>query len=154
MATPIGMKRTAKKKPLNKVSKKPTKALKKKVWDMFSIYIRLRDCLKTTGSKEYGECITCDKNLPFKELQAGHFIAGRHNGNLFSERGVHAQCRSCNIIKHGNQLEYRRAVVELYGEGADLELEEEARQTKRYSYQDLEELLKHYTEEVKKLKAL
>ena len=120
-------------------------------WKVFSRYIRLRDCLRTTGSLEYGECLTCNETLEFNQLQAGHFIPGRHNANLFSERGVHSQCRACNILRHGEPLEYRRQVIILYGEGADLELEAEAKETKKFTVQELDDLRKHYEEKVVEL---
>ena len=135
---------------------KPKKAqsiskLKKAAWAIFSEYIRKRDCLETTGCSSFGLCITCGKRLHFKLLQAGHFILGRHNANLFSERGVHAQCYNCNINLKGNTLEYRRKIIEMYGEGADLELEEEARQIKKFTIPELEELKKELKEKVKRL---
>jgi len=55
---------------------KGTAKLKKELWPIFSQYIRLRDCLLTTGSIGCGECFTCD-NPPqhrFEDLDAGHFI--------------------------------------------------------------------------------
>ena len=39
-------------------------------------------------------------------MQAGHFIAGRGNGVLFDERGIHPQCYHCNIGLKGNMVEY------------------------------------------------
>lgn len=131
--------------------KQTISSLKKKCWQVFSLYIRMRDCLRTTGCKDWGLCITCGKRYHIKLLQAGHFIAGRHNANLFSERGVHAQCYNCNINLRGATLEYRRQVISLCGEGADEELEEEARQIKKYTPQDLIDLTEHYRNEIKKL---
>ena len=131
--------------------KQTISSLKKKCWQVFSLYIRMRDCLKTTGCKDWGLCITCEKRYHIKLLQAGHFIAGRHNANLFSERGVHAQCYNCNINLRGATLEYRRQVISLCGEGADEELEEEARQIKKYTPQDLIDLTEHYRNKIKKL---
>ena len=127
-------------------------SLKKKVWPFFSEYIRTRDCLETTGCASFGLCITCGKRYHIKLLQAGHFISGRHNANLFSERGTHAQCYNCNINLKGNTLEYRRKIIELYGEGVDLELEEEARQIKKFTIQELEELMVYYKGKIKEAK--
>lgn len=126
-------------------------SVKKKVWALFSQYIRIRDCLKTTGCTSFGLCITCGKRYHIKLLQAGHFISGRHNANLFSERGTHAQCYNCNINLRGNTLEYRRKIIELYGEGADIELEREARQIKKYTVSDLETLTLYLKERIKEL---
>ena len=130
---------------------KSISSLKREAWQVFSYYIRLRDCLRTTGSKEWGECITCDNQFEFKYLDAGHFIPGRHNGNLFSEKGVNAQCRACNRWGGGKQLEYRRQIIKLYGEGVDLELEEEARQTKRFTIAELEKMLLYYKDRIKQM---
>ena len=127
----------AKLKPRKKQSKVST--AKKKCWKVFSEYIRLRDCLLTTGLPDYGKCITCLKTVPRKLLQAGHFIPGRHNANLFSEKGTHAQCYNCNINLRGNTLEYRRKIIEMYGEYMDEALEEQAREIKKFTILDLKE---------------
>lgn len=126
-------------------------SLKKKAWVLFSQYIRLRDCLKTTGCASFGLCITCSKRYHIKLLQAGHFISGRHNANLFSEKGTQAQCYNCNINLRGNTLEYRRQIIKLYGEGADEVLESEAKQIKKFTIKDMEDLI---TELKKKIRLL
>ena len=136
------------------IKKPKSKAkLKTAVWDIFSKYIRMRDCLGTTGSVAYGECFTCDEppQHEFKDLDAGHFISGRHNANLFSEKGCHAQCRRCNRFLHGNQLEYRRQIIRLYGKGYDEILEAEARRIKKFTVVELEDIKKYYTEKIKEM---
>lgn len=135
---------------------KPTKRkskskLKKEVWDIFSKYIRMRDCIYTTGCSSFGLCVTCEKRYHIKLLQAGHFISGRHNANLFSEKGTHAQCYNCNINLKGNTLEYRRAIIRLYGEGYDIILEEKAMETKKFTIQELEELKETFRNKIKEL---
>jgi hypothetical protein len=132
--------------------KQPSKStIKKRAWDAFSKFIRTRDCLKTTGCPDWGLCITCSRRYHIKLLQAGHFIPGRHNANLFSEKGCHAQCYNCNINLRGNTLEYRRKIIEMYGDGYDEILEQEAREIKKYDINDLTNLEKQYKIEVEKL---
>lgn len=133
------------------MKKKTVAKVKKEVWAVFSKCIRLRDCLLTTGCTSWGLCITCGKRYHFKLLQAGHFISGRHNANLFSEKGTHAQCYNCNINLRGNTLEYRRQIIKMYGEGADLELEEEARQIKKFTIPELRELEASLLEKIEPL---
>ncbi len=70
---------------------------------------------------------------------------------MFSEKGVHAQCYNCNINLRGNTLEYRRKIVELYGEGYDEVLEEESHQTVKFTYEDLENLMADLKEKINKL---
>ena len=135
---------------LGRIKQPLKKTLKANAWQAFSKYIRLRDCLLTTGSFEYGECVSCDKTLPFSQLDAGHFIPKR-SGNYFSERGVNAQCRSCNRFHGGNQLEYRKEIIKRYGEGVDIELEKEAQQIKQFTPQDLIDVAECYKSKTKKL---
>ena len=135
-------------------TKKPKKStIKKKAWDAFSKYIRMRDCLQTTGCTSFGLCLTCSRRYHIKLLQAGHFIAGRHNANLFSEKGTHAQCYNCNINLKGNTLEYRRQIIKLYGEGYDEVLEKEAREIRKYTVKDLEEIAETYKRKTQELEA-
>ena len=116
---------------------------KKKVWKVFSEYIRLRDALNTTGSPHTLRCCSCGKPYPAFGVgcaQAGHFIPGRHNSILFSEHCVHGQCYNCNINLYGNTLEYRRRIIEMYGDGYDEVLEQEDRRIKKFTRQELEEM--------------
>ena len=133
------------------MKKKTVAKVKKDVWVVFSRYIRTRDCLLTTGCASFGLCVTCGKRYHFKLLQAGHFVSGRHNANLFSERGTHAQCYNCNLNLKGNTLVYRRKIIELYGKGADEELEEIDRQLKKFTIPDLKELEAELKDKIKLL---
>ncbi len=142
----MGMKKPIKKMTISK--------LKKKVWELFSVYIRKRDCLETTGCASFGLCVTCGKRYHFKLLQAGHFIPGRHNANLFSEKGTHAQCYNCNINLRGNTLEYRRQIIQMYGEDADEALEHNANQIKKFTIPELEELQADLKEKIKLMEDL
>lgn len=126
---------------VKRVSKPSVAKLKKKVWEVFSRYIRTRDCLLTTGTRDEGRCFTCNALHPFKELQAGHFIPGRHNGILFDERGVHAQCYHCNVGLKGNPIKYFRLMQQVYGETVIRDLERLDATLKDYTVPELECLL-------------
>ena len=132
--------------------KRPTvSSLKKKCWAVFSKYIRLRDCLKTTGSPDYGKCITCGRLIGITRADAGHFISRRFNSTLFDERNVHLQCKQCNGAYSGQLLEYRRQIIRLYGEGVDIELEDKATEIKKFTPQELIDLTEYYTNKIKEL---
>lgn len=91
----------------------PTKKkAKAKAWKAFSKFIRLRDCILTTGTKEEGVCYTCGKTFPIGKLQAGHLVHGRTNGVLFDEYIVKAQCYQCNIPRGGEQAKFFIHAVE------------------------------------------
>lgn len=96
---------------------KPNKNYKKLAWREFSKYIRLRDCLETTGEKDRGICVTCGRKFGFKELQAGHCVSGRGNAILLDPNAVHIQCGQCNIFKKGNLGQYALYMIDTYGRG-------------------------------------
>lgn len=121
--------------------------VKKRIVPIFSRYVRLRDCLRTTGSPEWGECISCGKTFGYHELDAGHFVPKRAN-NYFSQLGVQAQCRKCNRFQGGNQLGFRRGLVELYGEKIVKVLELENVPNKKFTIPELEELEQSLKEKV------
>jgi len=124
---------------------------KNKAWQAFSKWVRTRDCLRTTMSADEGTCCTCGKRYPFKNLQAGHFIDGRHGAVLFSERGVHAQCYGCNVGLHGNKLKYWLFMEKQYGRDIINQLMAESKQEviyKKHDYDDIAEKYKQKTQEL------
>lgn len=86
-----------------------------------------------------------------KVLQAGHFIPGRRNVTLFSEKGTHAQCYNCNMNLKGATLEYRRQIILLYGPGFDEELERRDRAVVQYKRQDYVDIKAQYQRKLKDL---
>lgn len=91
--------------------------LKKKLWSIFSQYIRQRD---------KGICISCGKEFFWRRMDAGHYIPKSLGLSLyFDERNVNCQCTYCNRWMHGNLSQYALALIRKYGETilADLEVE-------------------------------
>ena len=130
---------------------KSLSSYKQKAWANFSKYIRLRDCLLTTGTPEAGACCTCGKIVEFKYSQAGHFISGRRNAVLFSEEGVHLQCYGCNIGRGGAIHEYWLFMEEKYGRPVIDKLLAESKQTIKYTREDYQEITKKYQEKYQEL---
>ena len=122
-------------------------SLKELAWKDFSKYIRLRDCLKTTGSKNSGRCITCGKVFPIEKLQAGHFLAGRNASILFHEDMVNAQCMACNVFLHGNIEEYYPIMLEKYGQSKIDEWKVLKNQTHRWTKEELKEIRQKFKDE-------
>ena len=125
-------------------TKKPSiSKLKKKLWQLFSIYIRTRNL----DEKGRTTCVTCGTKKHWKEMQAGHFVPGRTNGILFDERGIHAQCKGCNIFKAGNLIEYYPFMLKNYGQSIVDDL-------RRLSKTPVKITEEWYTEEIERLKKL
>jgi hypothetical protein len=105
-----------------------TKTEKRKARDAFKRFIRIRDCLKATGTIIGGECYTCSRRLPFEKLEAGHFIQGSHDSVYFDERNCHTQCKKCNRFMHANLLPYTLRMIQDYGKKAIEELRQKDRE--------------------------
>ena len=71
-----------------KTKKKPD--YKKRLDEVFSLYIRLRDRIPNTDSFR---CISCGRILPFEQADCGHYINRQHMSLRFSEVNCNAQCR-------------------------------------------------------------
>jgi len=95
---------------------KPYKQIKEDtLWRWFSRYIRLRD------SDNYGMvvCVTCGKNLFWKDSQAGHFRSAGKKATKYHEQNVHNQCNQCNHKLWGGGMagEYAIYLDKRYGPG-------------------------------------
>lgn len=122
-------------------TKKGLKSLKKTAWALFSRYIRLRDCLKTTGSLTHGVCITCGRTYHINNLTAGHAIGGRSNSILYDEDCVNAQCLQCNVFNHGEYVKYKEVYENIHGIGSYQDLQIKSKQPRKYTIFELEELI-------------
>ena len=131
------MKRT----PLRKKGKSKVSTLKRKLWSIFSKYIRERD--KYT-------CFTCGKKATGSGMHAGHYIPKSVGGIAlyFNEKNVHAQCYHCNINLSGNSDIYMQRLVAKYGEEVIEEIRELRQQINKWSIEDYEIKIQHYTTKV------
>jgi 5-methylcytosine-specific restriction endonuclease McrA len=126
------------------MKKKKVSTSRKKAWEWFSRYIRLRDTLER-GSGQYVKCCTCDTVKHWKEMQAGHFIPqAQGNAVRFDERNVHAQCYRCNMNLGGNGPEYYPFMVELYGEEIINELKLLSKTTVKFTASELDDIAADY----------
>jgi hypothetical protein len=134
-----------------KATKPSLSKLHKKLWPLFSEFIRKRDCLKTTGTTDRGRCITCGREYEFKQLQAGHFISRVYKSILYDERNCHAQCYGCNVGKRGSVDEYWVAMELKYGRKVIDELMSLKRTARRFKTYELEEMIEVYKSKVREL---
>jgi len=114
---PVKEKKRKKRKKTDTVA-----SLKKKLWKLHSLYIRLRD-------KDFG-CISCHIVKPYKEMHAGHFFE-KSTCTLpgyFSFTNVNGQCPQCNSYKSGNKDNYSLALERHYGPGILQELDRERKE--------------------------
>ena len=117
--------------------------LVKKLDNIFSQYIRLSNSKNGNCT-----CVTCGKEGHWKNdgMQAGHFMSRKHYSTRWDERNVKVQCTGCNVFKFGEQYKFS-----LYlGGKLSEELLEESRKIRKFTSDELEEMVVHYSNEVKK----
>lgn len=99
--------------PKQKDKPKVKKVSEKMLWDMFSLYIRLRD------SDENGicRCFTCGNYRHYTKLDCGHGIPRQHKATKYNEQNNHAQCKHCNGFEGGMREAYKIEMDYRYGSG-------------------------------------
>jgi len=121
----------------------------------FNAYIRERDkddnCISCGGSPSDHNLITGSR------FDAGHYFGtGAHPAMRFVENNVHKQCVRCNRPEglSGNIHNYRPRLIKKIGVKAFEELEKEAYQgePKKYTIDDLKEIIIMYRQKAKELR--
>ena len=122
--------------------------LVRKLDDVFSKYIRLRDAMPNG----YCKCISCGQIKPFSDFDAGHFYSRKHMGTRFDEDNVWAECKACNRFSADHLVDFQTNLIRKIGMGRFELLGVKAHGVKKWSDFELEALIKHYSAEVKRLK--
>jgi hypothetical protein len=106
----------------------------------FNKYIRHRD--------KGLNCISCDKTP--KKANAGHYFSqGGHSNVRFHEDNVHLQCEHCNSFLSGNLLNYQIGIEKRIGGERLITLHEQAHTTKKWTIQELNEIIETYKRKLK-----
>ena len=139
-----------KEKKILKDELETVQSLTKKAQRYFNTYIRARD-----EAKGY-PCISCNKILRKGNIDAGHyFSAGGHGSVRFSEFNVHAQCsRPCNKDKSGDLLNYQIGIEKRIGGEELLKLHEEAHKIRKFTREELKDIIELYKQKKKYLDKL
>lgn len=121
---------------------KTTQDWLKEAQTIFNKYIRLRDMGLV--------CVSCQQ--PPKKKNAGHYFSqGGHSNVRFDEDNVHLQCEHCNTFLSGNLLNYQIGIQKRIGAQKLLELQERAHVTKKWSIEELKEIIQTYKTKVREL---
>lgn len=111
-----------------------------KAQKVFNKYIRERD-----SQDGYFTCISCGRTLTTDQMDAGHFAPVKGGSALrFDEYNVNGECKKCNGFDEFHLIGYRRGIIDKYGEGVLLHLEQNARLVKKWSRSELNELIEKY----------
>ena len=137
-----------KKKKTASAKKKPD--LIKKLDKVFALYIRLRDIMPNG----YGKCISCGRIMPYAQLDCGHYHSRTHMATRFDEDNCNIECHWCNRLKSDHLIGYQENLIRKIGMGRYDRLKLLASTPKHWCDFELEEMIKHYKEEVKRLSAI
>jgi 5-methylcytosine-specific restriction endonuclease McrA len=111
-----------------------------KAQKVFNAYIRKRD-----SQDGYFTCISCGRTLTTDQMDAGHFAPVKGGSALrFDEYNVNGECKKCNGFDEFHLIGYRRGIIEKYGEGVLLHLEQNARLVKKWSRTELNDIIDRY----------
>jgi hypothetical protein len=110
---------------------------------VFNKYIRERD--------KGLNCISCHKP-PLKKNCGHYYSQGGHSNVRFDEDNCHLQCEHCNTYLSGNLLNYQIGIEKRIGAQRLIELQGRAHLEKRWSVDELKELIKKYKEKYNQLK--
>jgi hypothetical protein len=127
-----------------KTDLKTTQDWLKEAQTIFNQYINLRD--------KGLPCVSCGKPIKGR-VNASHFWnANNHHNVRFDEDNVHSSCITCNQFLSGNLLEYRTRLCSKIGQRRFDELEEKRHVTKKWTADELQQLIKEYKTKVRQLK--
>lgn len=130
------------------MKKKGVSYYDKKLWTLFSEYIRRRNA----DDNGEVECFTCYTIKHWKLGDAGHFVTRTAKAIKFDEQNVQFQCKSCNGFYGGMSWKFGQRLDEVYGEGTAENLEAQRHSIIKRSVSDYEDLIEHYEAELAKYK--
>lgn len=121
--------------------------LVKKLDRVFAYYIRLRDIMPNG----MGECISCGKIKPYRELDCGHFYGRTNMATRFDEDNCNCECRGCNRASSDHLIFYQENLIKKIGIARFSSLREKAHSTKKWEAEELQRMIDYYSKEVKRL---
>jgi len=111
----------------------------------FNKYINLRD--------KKLPCISCGKPITGRVNASHYFNANNHWNVRFNEFNVHSSCITCNQYLSGNLIEYRKGLINKIGEEQLTLLELEANKTRKFTIEELKEIINTYKKKIKQYEA-
>ena len=137
------------------VSEVKAKQWKKKKSEMKKELMTLSDYLKLAQvvfnkfirQRDIGQpCISCGKQINGVTHASHYKSQGGHSSVRFHEKNVWSSCYKCNVELSGNLLNYRERLIEKIGICELLELEKLSMIEKKWTIDEVKEIIKKYKE--------
>ena len=122
------------------MKKKTPRQLKKRLDEVFSIWIRMR------GAEDFNnQCYTCGKTYPVKQLQNGHFVSRVHTATRWHPINCQVQCYACNVLRRGNLSFFAEHLMKDFGPDIIEQLNTLSRSLVKMKRDDYERLIEEYS---------
>jgi hypothetical protein len=131
-----------------KAKKTDRQKLIRKLDEVFSQFIRLRDSDKNGIVK----CITSGEFFHWTDCDAGHFITRDNMATRWDEQNVNGQGRGDNRFKSGKQYQHGQAIDKKHGPGTADKLLVKGSGVCNWQDFELEAMYTYYKNAVKELK--
>lgn len=142
--------RNKKKEKKEGITKRRKPNLVAKLDKVFSKYIRLRDCMPNG----YFVCISCGQIKPISQGDCGHFFSRTHMATRFDEDNCNCECRACNRFSADHLAGYQVNLVRKIGVNRFEKLVWKHKSTKKWCDFELEEMIKHYTNDADRISSV
>lgn len=131
-----------------KTINKPTiTQLDKKLWKLFSEYIRRRDA----DENGFVKCFTCGRIKHWKQMQCGHGIGRQHKSTKYDEKNNAGQCPVCNGFEGGMRERFKENMDKKYGPNTWDLMELKSRTPSKWGIFEYETLIKHYKSKLEEM---
>lgn len=118
----------------------------KKLWKVFSEYIRRRDA----DENGFCKCFTCGLVRHWKQGDCGHGIPRQHWSTRYAEKNNHFQCKRCNGFEGGKREVYKVEMDKRYGPGTWDLMEIMSKQKSKIGQFEIDAMEKYYKQKLKK----
>jgi DNA-directed RNA polymerase subunit M/transcription elongation factor TFIIS len=108
---------------------------------VFNKWVRLRD--------KDQPCISCGKEINGVRHASHYLSSGGHSAVRFHPDNVWVSCYKCNVMLSGNGIEYRMRLIKKIGLERVEWLEENGHEVKRWTKDELKELIATYKKKIK-----
>jgi len=107
-----------------------------------AVRLQLLRRMEDADNNGYCTCCTCGARHHYKEMDGGHYISRARVATKLDPRNVSAQCKKCNGWPDGSTGRlYSVYLDKRFGEGTADRLESKSRRVKKYTREELTELL-------------
>lgn len=128
------------------MARKPSKAaLRTKAHTLMQRLVRM----KAADQDGYAECVSCGVVKHYKEMDGGHFISRSYSFHSLREENIHPQCKGCNRFFTKCHDDYRRYMVDMYGEDFVQWLTDSKWTTTKRTSPDYEDIISELRERIK-----